>query len=119
MPIPPLALTVLRAGKPSGAFAHILTPAMYIPAVCSMYIRSELPTAAIELHGLGLLGSRMGGSTTSVMVSLRFPCNFLRRFSESFRLHWQGHLGHSVVLHLVCLHCSVKCTAALCWSLAK
>ena len=28
-----LALTVLRAGKPSGAFAHILTPTMYITAL--------------------------------------------------------------------------------------
>jgi hypothetical protein len=51
-----LALTVLRVGKPSGAFARILTPAMYMPTVCSMYITapsSLRTTVAIELHGWG------------------------------------------------------------------
>ena len=51
-----LALTVLRAGKPSGAFAHILTPTMYMLAVSSMYITtlsSLRATIAIELHGPG------------------------------------------------------------------
>ena len=40
-------LTVLRARKPSGAVAHIFTPAMYMSTVCSMYItRSRLPTSS-------------------------------------------------------------------------
>ena len=38
-----LALTVLRAGKPSVAFAHILTPAMYMPTVCSMCTLGSQP----------------------------------------------------------------------------
>jgi hypothetical protein len=33
---PTFVTLVLRAGKPSGAFAHILTPAMCMPTVCSV-----------------------------------------------------------------------------------
>ena len=65
---------------------------MYIPAVCSMYIRSELPIIAIELHGLGLLGSRMGGSATSVMVSCAFRASFFvaspSRSASTGRVIW-------------------------------
>jgi hypothetical protein len=41
--------SVLRAGKPSGAFAHIFTPTMYITAPSSLRA-----TVVIELHGLAM-----------------------------------------------------------------